>query len=102
MEIGLLGFIVLIALAALVGFIAKAIVGFHRGGLLAAIGLGLIGGLLGVWLAQVADLPMWLAVNIDGLVFPILWALLGTVLLVAIVAFAMRARVDGGSRRVFR
>lgn len=103
MEIGLLGFIVLIALSALVGFIAKAIVGFHRGGLLAAIGLGFVGGLLGVWLAQVGDLPLILAVNIGGFTFPIVWALLGTVLLVAIVALAMRAPVvyDRPRRRYF-
>jgi uncharacterized membrane protein YeaQ/YmgE (transglycosylase-associated protein family) len=90
MDISLLGFIVLIALSALVGLIAKAIVGFHGGGLLAAIGLGFVGGLVGIILANALGGPMILAVDLGGMTFPVVWALLGTILLVALVAVVTR------------
>lgn len=86
MEFSFLGFLLLVALAAVVGLIAKAIMGFHRGGLLAAIGLGFIGGLIGIVLANNTGLPTLLTVTLGGMTFPIIWALIGTILLIGIVA----------------
>lgn len=91
MEISLLGFLLLILLAGVCGAIAKAIVGMRRGGLLASIGLGFIGGLIGVILADAADLPAILPIDVGGMTFPLVWALLGTVLVVlAVAAFSGR------------
>jgi uncharacterized membrane protein YeaQ/YmgE (transglycosylase-associated protein family) len=86
MDISLVGFLILLALALVVGLIAKAIMGFHRGGLLTAIGLGFIGGLIGVVLANATNLPELLSVNVGGTSFPVVWALIGTILLIAIVS----------------
>ncbi len=98
MGLSLLGFMLLLLLAAVVGFVAQAIVGFRRGGLLAAIGLGFVGGLIGIVLARALDLPMWLAVDLGGMTFPIVWALLGTILLVATVAALTRTTYYGRRR----
>ena len=94
MEITLLGFIVLIVLSAIVGFVAQKIVGFRRGGLIAAIGVGFVGALLGILLANGAGLPTILAVNLGGMTFPIAWALLGSILLVAVLGL-----ITGRGRR---
>lgn len=91
MEISLLGLLLLIVLAGICGAIAKAIVGMRRGGLLASIGLGFLGGLIGVILADITNLPAILAIDLGGMTFPFVWALLGTVLLVmAVAAFSGR------------
>jgi uncharacterized membrane protein YeaQ/YmgE (transglycosylase-associated protein family) len=86
MEITLVGFLILLALALVVGMVAKAIMGFHRGGLLTAIGLGFVGGLIGVVIANATSLPELLSVDVGGTRFPVVWALIGTILLIAIVS----------------
>jgi uncharacterized membrane protein YeaQ/YmgE (transglycosylase-associated protein family) len=99
MDLSIVGFLLLLLLSAIVGVLAMAIVGFHPGGLLVAIGMGLVGGLLGMWIADVLDLPTIFAITVGGVEFPIVWALAGTVLLVAIVAAVSRAGY--GRRRRF-
>jgi uncharacterized membrane protein YeaQ/YmgE (transglycosylase-associated protein family) len=86
MTMTLLGFLLLLLIAAISGAIAQAIVGFTRGGCLASIAVGLIGALLGNWLARQLSLPMLLAVNIQGQVFPIVWSIIGAVIFVAIIS----------------
>ena len=98
MEITLLGLIVLIVLSAIVGFVAQKIVGFRSGGLLAAIGVGFVGALLGILLANGTGLPTLLAVNLGGMSFPIAWALLGSILLVAALGLVL-GRGRGRRRR---
>jgi uncharacterized membrane protein YeaQ/YmgE (transglycosylase-associated protein family) len=93
MEIGLLGFLLLLLIAAVVGFIAQRIVGWG-GGLLASIGVGFVGALLGVLLARATGLPEIFVLNVGGVAFPIVWALVGSILLVLVIALAM-----GGYRR---
>lgn len=86
MDISLIGFLILLALALVIGLIAKGIMGFHRGGLLTAIGLGFVGGLLGVIIPRVTNLPELLVVEIGGTRFPVVWALVGTILLIMLVS----------------
>lgn len=86
MELSLVGLLILLALALVVGLIAKSIMGFHRGGLLAAIGLGFIGGFLGILLARATGLPEIFAVRIGGVTFPLVWALIGTIVVIALVS----------------
>lgn len=94
MELSVLGFIVLLILSAIVGFVAKAIVGFRGGGLLAAIGVGFVGALIGVLLANATGAPELIAVDLGGMRFPLAWATLGAIILVAILA-----AVTGGRTR---
>jgi uncharacterized membrane protein YeaQ/YmgE (transglycosylase-associated protein family) len=81
----LLGFLVLIVIAAICGAIGQAIVGFSRGGCLAAIAVGFIGAYLGWWIAQSFHLPAFLVVNVDGQNFPIVWAIIGAALLAGVL-----------------
>ena len=80
-----LGFVVLLVIAALAGAIGQAIVGFSRGGCLAAIAVGFIGAYLGWWIAQTFHLPAFLVVNVDGQAFPIVWAIIGSAILAGIL-----------------
>lgn len=68
-------------LAAVCGGIGKAIAGSARGGLLLSIALGFVGALLGPWVAQQLGLPEPFLVGIVGRSFPVLWSIIGAVLL---------------------
>jgi uncharacterized membrane protein YeaQ/YmgE (transglycosylase-associated protein family) len=81
----LLGFLVLVVIAAICGAIGQAIVGFSRGGCLAAIAVGFIGAYLGWWIAGQFHLPSFLVVNIDGQNFPVVWAIIGAAVLAGIL-----------------
>jgi uncharacterized membrane protein YeaQ/YmgE (transglycosylase-associated protein family) len=89
----ILGFIVLILIGAVCGLIAQAIVGYSVGGLLASIAVGFLGALLGTWIADGLGLPSLLAISVDGRSIDVLWAILGAVLLLAILSLVRRRRV---------
>lgn len=91
MNISLVGLLVLLALSLVVGLIAQAIVRYP-GGLLAATGTGFVGGLIGIMLANATGLPELLSVDVGGMRFPIAWAILGSILLLAVVSLVMRSR----------
>lgn len=85
MEFTLLGLLALLALSLVVGLVAQRIVGYP-GGLLAATGTGFVGALIGMLLANATGLPELLAVDLGGMRFPIAWAILGSIVLLAIVS----------------
>ena len=62
----LLGILILLVVAAIAGAIGQAIAGYSHGGFLVSIVVGLIGAVLGWWLAGVLRLPELLMINIDG------------------------------------
>ena len=88
----LLQFIVLLVIAALCGGLAQAIVGYSHGGCLVSAALGLIGALLGTWLARALNLPEILAIKIGDQTFPIVWSVFGAALFVAILGMFSRRR----------
>lgn len=79
------GFLLLLLIAAICGSIAQALVGYSHGGCLVSAALGLIGALIGAWLAQMLSLPYGFAINIDGQEFPVVWSILGASLFVAVL-----------------
>lgn len=85
MEFTLVGFLVVLVLSLIVGVIAQSIVGYP-GGLLAATGTGFVGALIGIWLANATGLPELFSVSVGGMRFPLAWALLGSILLLAVVS----------------
>jgi uncharacterized membrane protein YeaQ/YmgE (transglycosylase-associated protein family) len=87
----LLDLLVLAIVAALCGIVAQSLVGYSVGGCLVSAVVGYVGALLGLWLARQFGLPQWLTVSIGGHPFPIVWSVLGSVLLVAVLAFFRRA-----------
>lgn len=84
--------LILLLIAGLCGALGQAIVGYTRGGCLVSIALGFIGALLGMWIARNAGLPEPFPVEIGGRVFPIVWAIIGSALFVALISLLSRRR----------
>jgi uncharacterized membrane protein YeaQ/YmgE (transglycosylase-associated protein family) len=89
----LLGFLVLLLVAALCGALGQAIAGYSLGGFLVSIVVGFIGAFLGMWVARQVGLPEFFVINVDGEPFPIVWSVIGSALLAAIVGLIFRPRV---------
>ncbi len=85
-----LGFIILVVLAAIVGSLGQALAGFSRGGCLVSILVGFIGAYLGWWLAGLLKLPPIFVLNIDGQPFPLVWAIIGSALFAGILGVLSR------------
>lgn len=86
------GFLVLLIVAAICGALGQAIAGYSVGGCLISIVVGFVGAFLGVWLAQQFGLPELFMVNVDGQPFPIVWSVIGSAILAAIVGLVTRPR----------
>jgi uncharacterized membrane protein YeaQ/YmgE (transglycosylase-associated protein family) len=86
----ILEFLLLLLIAGICGSIAQALVGFSRGGCLASIALGLIGALLGMWIARATGLPELLAIKVGDQPFPIVWSIIGAALFVAVLSLISR------------
>ena len=81
--------IVYLVIAGICGAIARALVGGTAGGFVISVLLGFLGAFVGTWLAHVLRLPVLLAVEIGGHPFPIVWSVLGGVVLVALAQLLM-------------
>ena len=88
----LTGFLLLLLIAAICGSLAQAIVGYSHGGCLVSAAIGLIGALIGHWLARVLGLPYGFEVSIDGQQFPVIWSILGATLFVAVLSLVTYRR----------
>ena len=86
----LLEFIILLVIAAIAGAIGQALAGYSLGGLIVTIVVGFVGAWLGTWIARSTGLPELLVINVGGQPFPVVWAILGSALLAAIVALLTR------------
>ncbi|MBP8252380.1 MAG: GlsB/YeaQ/YmgE family stress response membrane protein [Herpetosiphon sp.] len=92
MTFSLIGFLILLLVAAICGALGQAIAGYSTGGLLVAIGVGLVGALLGSWLATQLGLPELLTINVDGKPFPIVWSIIGATLFAVLISFLRSPR----------
>ena len=86
----LIDFLILLLIAGICGGIGRALAGSHRGGILAAIALGFIGALFGMFVARAMHLPALIV--IAG--FPIVWSIIGAALFVAVLSLLTRRRID--------
>jgi uncharacterized membrane protein YeaQ/YmgE (transglycosylase-associated protein family) len=86
----ILELIILVVIAAICGGLGQAIAGYSLGGWIITTIVGFIGALLGTWLARAVGLPELLMVNVGGHPFPIVWAIIGSAILAAIVALITR------------
>jgi uncharacterized membrane protein YeaQ/YmgE (transglycosylase-associated protein family) len=93
----LLGFLALLAIAAICGSVGQSLAGYNLGGCLVSIVVGFIGAYLGLWIAQRFDLPRIFEITIDGKPFPVVWAVIGATVFTLIMALLRRAFV-GRSR----
>lgn len=89
----LMGFIVLLIVAAICGALGQAIAGYSVGGCLLSIVVGFVGAFLGMWIARQFGFPELFVITIDGEPFPIVWSVVGSALLAAIVGLISRPRV---------
>ncbi len=88
----LLGFIILLIIAAMAGSLGQALAGYSLGGCLVSIVVGFIGAFVGLWLARQLGLPEFFAISIQGETFPIVWAIIGSAIFSAIIGLLTRRR----------
>jgi uncharacterized membrane protein YeaQ/YmgE (transglycosylase-associated protein family) len=92
----IIDFLLLLLVAAICGAIAQALVGVSVGGCLVSAVVGFVGALIGLWLARELNLPEVLSIRIGTTSFPIVWSIIGSVVLLFIISLFTRRR-----RRVY-
>jgi uncharacterized membrane protein YeaQ/YmgE (transglycosylase-associated protein family) len=80
--------IVYLVIAGVCGAIARALAGGTGRGFIVSVLLGFVGAFLGTWLARQFHLPEFFVIAIGGLSFPIVWSIIGGMVLV-LVAHAL-------------
>ena len=91
--------IVWLGIALICGAVAQALLGYSHIGLLSATALGLLGALVGTWLASALRLPSMLTINIFGVQAELLWCTVGAILVIALSQMLRSGRRGGGVRR---
>lgn len=81
-----LEFILLLIIAGITGGIARALIGFSRGGCIVSIVVGFIGAAIGPWIAKKINLPEMLVINIGDVSFPVIWAIIGAIIFTGILS----------------
>ncbi len=92
----LIGFLILLLIAAVCGGIGQSLAGYDLGGCLVSIVVGFIGAYIGLWIAGKMGLPDFFTINVDGKPFPIIWAIIGSAVFTFIVALLRRAFIGRG------
>ena len=85
-----------LVIALICGAVAQALLGYSHIGLLSAAALGLLGTLVGTWLANLLRLPDLLTISIFGVQAELVWCTIGAVLVIALTQ-SLRHRRSGGS-----
>jgi uncharacterized membrane protein YeaQ/YmgE (transglycosylase-associated protein family) len=86
----LLELILYLVVAGVCGAIARAVVGGTGRGFILSVLVGFAGAFVGTWLARMFHLPVIFAIAVEGHPFPIVWAILGGIVLVGIAHMLMR------------
>jgi uncharacterized membrane protein YeaQ/YmgE (transglycosylase-associated protein family) len=71
--------------ASITGAIGAKIAGRKNMGCLASIALGFIGALIGIFIADKLDLPLFPLLRIGGHSFPLIWSVVGAALFIALL-----------------
>lgn len=87
----IIGFLVLLLIAAICGAIGQSLAGYDLGGCLVSIIVGFIGAYIGLWVAEKLGLPPIFEIDIEGKPFPIVWAIIGSAIFTLIMALLRRA-----------
>ncbi|MFI5186057.1 MAG: GlsB/YeaQ/YmgE family stress response membrane protein [Chitinophagales bacterium] len=87
----LIGFLVLLLIAAICGGIGQSLAGYNLGGCLVSIVVGFIGAYIGLWIAREMGFPRLFEITVDHKPFPVLWAIIGSAIFTFIVALLRRA-----------
>jgi uncharacterized membrane protein YeaQ/YmgE (transglycosylase-associated protein family) len=89
----LLEFIVYLVIAGICGAVARALGGGTGGGFILSILLGFLGAFVGTWIARMLHLPEFFLIAIAGHPFPIVWSIIGGMLLVLVAHALTRPRL---------
>jgi uncharacterized membrane protein YeaQ/YmgE (transglycosylase-associated protein family) len=81
---------VLLLIAASAGAIGQLLSGYTFGGCLISIVIGYIGACIGLWIGRQFGLPVFLSITIDNESFPLIWSILGSGFLSAILGIVLR------------
>ena len=87
----LMELLVLLIIAAICGSVGQAIAGFDLGGCLVSIVVGFIGAYIGLWISRKLGWPEMLNIKIGKETFPVIWAVIGSVVFTLIVGLIRRA-----------
>ena len=90
----LVDLLIYLVIAGVCGGVAQSLVGFERGGCLGAIVTGLIGAVLGTWIAQKMGLGEVLSLQVGSKTYPVVWSVIGAALFVGVLAM-----LTSGQRR---
>ena len=85
------GFLFLLLIASIAGALGARIAGRKGMGCLASIVLGFIGALIGTFIARQLDLPLFPWIRFGEHPFPVVWAVLGAALFVALLNLISRS-----------
>jgi uncharacterized membrane protein YeaQ/YmgE (transglycosylase-associated protein family) len=87
-------FLILLVIAAVCGSLGQAIAGYSLGGCILSIVVGFVGAWLGVWIARQFGLPGLFVITVGGNPFPVVWSIIGSAVLAAVVGALTRSRDD--------
>ena len=79
-------FLIVLVIAGICGSIAQTLAGYSHGGCLVSVALGLIGALIGTWMARQTGVPELFVIRVDNQTFPVLWSIIGAAVFVAVLA----------------
>lgn len=82
----LIGFLILLVIAAICGAIGQSLAGYDLGGCLVSVIVGFIGAYIGLWIAGKFGLPEFFSITVEGKPFPVIWAVIGSAIFTLIVA----------------
>lgn len=88
----LIGFVILVVIAAIAGSLGMAITGYSRGGCLFSAIVGFLGAFIGMWVARQFGLPELIPVTIEGETFPVVWSIIGSAILSILLGALVRGR----------
>lgn len=88
----LVGFIVLLVIAAIAGSLGMALTGYSRGGCLFSAVVGFLGAFIGMWISRQLGLPELIPITIQGETFPVIWSVIGSAVLSLVLGLLTRGR----------
>lgn len=89
-EFSLIEVIVWLVVGAICAGIASALVGYSSGGFFLSAVIGVLGAMIGSWLARQLGLPPLLTFSFGDVRIELLWAIVGAAILVLILAAVRR------------
>lgn len=85
-------FLLLLVVAAIIGFIGQAIGGYSTPGCAMSIVIGFVGAIIGRWLPGALGMPLFYTVKVGTASVPIIWSIIGSALLVLALRLIMGRR----------